>query len=181
MVPAAAAGGGAWPRGVRPDVASALKNTGFRGLLRFPGGCFAPFYDWERDNAANPDARPAIPVPLKNYCAAVPGGVAAYTDGLVETGVNTREYVQLARALEMRTAITFPLQYGSADEVASAARWAAWCARNGYDIAVWFIGNEIAAQTRFPDFPNSTEHEGPIDAVGFAEAIHATAYEAAFE
>ena len=32
---------------MRNDTVAALKATGFRGLMRYPGGCYAPFYRWK--------------------------------------------------------------------------------------------------------------------------------------
>ena len=49
-------------RGMRKDVVAALKQTGFRGLFRYPGGCYAPFYRW-KIGLLHPDQRPPIETP----------------------------------------------------------------------------------------------------------------------
>jgi alpha-L-arabinofuranosidase len=70
------------------DVIDSLKSTGFQGLFRYPGGCYAPFYRW-KIGLLEPDARPPIETP-PGYCAAVAGGVNAYTDGMMENGADTQ-------------------------------------------------------------------------------------------
>ena len=52
--------------------------------MRYPGGCYAPFYRW-KIGLLPADQRPPIETP-PGYCAAVPGGVNAYTDGFMENG-----------------------------------------------------------------------------------------------
>jgi hypothetical protein len=78
---------GVW-RGMRMDVIDSLKSTGFQGLFRYPGGCYAPFYRW-KIGLLEPDARPPIETP-PGYCDAVAGGVNAYTDGMMENGADTQ-------------------------------------------------------------------------------------------
>ena len=73
----------AW-HGMRKDVVDMLKETGFHGLFRYPGGCYAPFYRW-KIGLLPADQRPPIETP-PHYCAAVAGGVNAYTDGMMENG-----------------------------------------------------------------------------------------------
>ena len=60
-------------RGMRMDVVDSLRATGFRGLFRYPGGCYAPFYRW-KIGLLEADARPPIETP-PGYCDAVAGGV----------------------------------------------------------------------------------------------------------
>ena len=55
-------------RGMRKDTVAALKATGFKGLMRYPGGCYAPFYRWkiglldpdERQVNCTPHQRPLL-------------------------------------------------------------------------------------------------------------------------
>ena len=60
-------------------------------LGAYPGGCFAPFYEW-RHGLLPADQRPPLATPA-SYCAAVPGGVDAYSDGYVEKQGVMTEYV----------------------------------------------------------------------------------------
>ena len=48
--------------GMRTDVINNLKDTGFRGLFRYPGGCYAPFYRW-KVGLLDADAQPPIETP----------------------------------------------------------------------------------------------------------------------
>jgi hypothetical protein len=93
---------------LREDVVAALDTIGFKGLFRYPGGCFAPFYDW-RAGLLPPDQRPPLPTP-HDYCAAVAGGVNAYTDGYVSNDIDTDAYMRLTKKLGMVPAITLALQ-----------------------------------------------------------------------
>ena len=78
-------------RGMRKDVVENLRQTDFHGLFRYPGGCYAPFYRW-KIGLLDPDERPPTETPPQ-YCAAVAGGVNAYTDGMMENGpVRLRMY-----------------------------------------------------------------------------------------
>lgn len=102
-------------RGMRLDVIQALQATNFHGLLRYPGGCFAPFYRWKIGLLPH-DSRPTIETPPQ-YCSAVAGGVNAYTDGALENGIGIDDYLALCEKLNMVPAITISLQFGTADEV----------------------------------------------------------------
>ena len=102
-------------RGLRRDVIARLKQTRFRGLLRYPGGCFAPFYRW-RVGLLQPDLRPPIATP-PGYCTAVAGGVQAYTDGAMELGIGIDDYLALCEEVGLLPAITVRLQTASEGEV----------------------------------------------------------------
>lgn len=156
--------------GMRRDVVAALKSINFTGPLRYPGGCFAPFYRW-RDGLLPLELRPVVQTP-PNYCTAVPGGVNAYTDGFMENGPSTDEYLALCREIGALPVITLALQFGTEGEVEEARAWAEYtnggvestpmgalrAARRGtpepYNVSLFYIGNEIAWQARFPDYPN---------------------------
>ena len=107
--------------GMRRDVVGALRALNFTGPLRYPGGCFAPFYRW-RDGLLPLELRPVVQTP-PNYCQAVPGGVNAYTDGFMENGPSTDEYLALCREIGAMPVITLVLQFGSAEEVENARAW----------------------------------------------------------
>jgi hypothetical protein len=104
--------------GMRADVVDALRDLSFKGPLRYPGGCFAPFYDWKAA-LQPPLVRPAILTP-PNYCVAVPGGVNAYSDGALQNGPNIDEYIALCRRIGATPAITLALQYGAQLRVVSS-------------------------------------------------------------
>ena len=154
--------------GLRADVVAALAALGMPGPLRYPGGCFASLAgDWRAQLSAA-DFRPPIELP-PSFCAAVPGGVAAYTDGFASDGPNVDEYVRLCRAVGAEPAITLPLQFGNESELDAAVSLVEYCngdalatrygalraARNGgdptpYDVRKWSLGNELF-QGRWPD------------------------------
>lgn len=107
--------------GMRADVVDAMAGLQFRGPLRFPGGCFAPFYRWKEGLLA-PLARPAVFTP-PGYCDAVAGGVNSYTDGFLENGLGIDEYMALVSRLGAVPAITPALQFGTPAEVQDARDW----------------------------------------------------------
>merc|ERR1712166_474469 len=84
-----------------------------------PGGCFAPFYRW-KIGLLSSDLRPPIETPAK-YCAAVQGGVNAYSDGMMENGIGVDDYMALVKRLQMVPSVTLRLQYGTQEEVQEAA------------------------------------------------------------
>lgn len=61
--------------GMRNDVITQLAALGYHGPLRYPGGCFAPFYRW-KEQLGPLLTRPTIWTP-PGYCAAISGGVNA--------------------------------------------------------------------------------------------------------
>ena len=68
----------------------------------------------------DPDLRPPLATP-PGYCAAVSGGVNAYTDGLLADGIGIDDYLALCEAVGMVPAITLRLQFGSEAELREAA------------------------------------------------------------
>lgn len=147
--------------GMRSDVVDALDDLGFEGPLRYPGGCFAPFHRW-KDGLLPLLSRPTVFTPT-GYCTAVHGGVNAYSDGFLQNGPGTDEYIELARRIGATPAITFALQYGTDEEVQDARDWVEYCngdsvstvwgavrASRGhpepYNVKIWYMGNEIAWQ-----------------------------------
>eukprot|EP00937_MAST-01D_sp_MAST-1D-sp2_P002767 g2767.t1 len=173
-------------RGMRTDVVAAVKQTGFRGLLRYPGGCFAPFYRW-KVGLLPADQRPPVETP-PGYCAAVAGGVNAYTSGFEENGIGIDEYIALCEELGMTPAITVRLQFGDEDEVAEAADWVEYCngdasttkfgalrAARGhpapYNVQYWYLGNEISQQARYPAYPANQTTVPPPGADEYAAML----------
>eukprot|EP01045_Picozoa_sp_COSAG04_P023968 COSAG04_NODE_2928_length_3376_cov_1.582240_2_plen_668_part_01 len=170
------------PEGLRADVVAALKAANFRGPVRYPGGCFATFYRWKL-GLLPPDLRPPIATP-PSYCAAVPGGVNAYTDGVMANGLGIDEYISLVRELGAVPAITVRVVLGSDQEIAEARDWVEYA--NGdtstpfgalrakrlgheepYNVSVWYLGNEIF-QARCPRYPADPACTGGISADEYA-------------
>ena len=172
-------------RGMRLDVIDKLKAIGFNGLFRYPGGCFAPFYRW-KIGLLDPDHRPPIETP-PGYCAAVPGGVNAYTDGMMENGISTDDFLALCEYLQMTPAITIRFQTGEAPEVQEAAdwveylngspqsRWGALRAARGrvepYNVTYWYLGNEISQQARYTNYPNDVRGIGPPSVAKYKQML----------
>ena len=154
--------------GMRDDVVDALADLHFTGPLRYPGGCFAPFFRW-KESLLPLLARPTVFTP-PGYCDAVAGGVNAYTDGFLQNGPGVDEYIALALRVGAMPAITFALQFGTDAEIqdardfveycngdAATTQWGALRAARGhyepYGVKLWYLGNEIAWQGRYPNYP----------------------------
>jgi len=106
-----------------------------------------------------PDERPPIATPPA-FCAAVPGGINAYTDGFLENGIGIDDYMALCKELNMIPAITIRVQLGGSVDAEEAASWVEYMnghpvtslmgrlrASRGhykaYDVKYWYLGNEI--------------------------------------
>ena len=178
----------AWRGVLRADVVERLRQTGFRGLLRYPGGCFAPFHRW-RVGLLPPDLRPPMATP-PGYCAAVSGGVDAFTDGVVTDGLGIDDYLGLCKDIGMTPAIGVRLQYGGEEELREAAEWVEYV--NGdaqrteggrlrairghaapHNVSYWYLGNEISQQQRYRGYPATHEHDGPPSADEYAKMLSA--------
>lgn len=173
---------------LRADVVDALADLHFSGPLRFPGGCFAPFYRW-KDGLLPRLARPTVFTP-PGYCDAVAGGVNAYTDGFEPNGLGIDEYMTLVSRVGAVPAITIPLQFGTPEEIQdardwveyingdasdAAAPWAALRAARGhpepYGVKLFYLGNEIAWQARYRNYPQNTSSTGPMSGSDYAAAL----------
>jgi len=172
--------------GMRRDVVAALKALRFTGLLRYPGGCFAPFYNW-RNGLLPPLQRAPIATP-PDYCTAVAGGVNAYSDGFFENGINTDDYMALVAEVGAVAAITIPLQFGTPAEIQNAADWVEYCngdaamtkggalrAARGhpapYNVRYWYLGNEMSQQARYQDYPVDVRPTRPPTAAEYAAML----------
>jgi len=156
-------------RGMRMDVVNSLKSTGFKGLFRYPGGCYAPFYRW-KIGLLDADMRPPIETP-PGYCDAVAGGVNAYTDGMMENGISTDDYLALCEYVGLIPSITVRFQMGEDADVQEARDWVEYVngpatspygklrAARGhpepYNVRYFYLGNEIAQQARYPTYPQN--------------------------
>ena len=173
-------------KGMRIDVVDGLKALKNRGLLRWPGGCFAPFYRW-KIGLLPPHERPPIETPPDN-CAAVPGGINAYTDGMMENGIGVDDFMALCERIGMVPAITLRLSLGSEEEIEEAAdlieylngdangtKWGRIRASRGrvepFNVEHVYVGNEIDRQTRYPTYPNSKETIAAASSSEYAEMM----------
>ena len=162
-------------RGMRMDVVNSLKETGFKGLFRYPGGCYAPFYRW-KIGLLDTDMRPPIETP-PGYCDAVAGGVNAYTDGMMENGISTDDYLALCEYVGLIPSLTVRFQMGQDADVQEARDWVEYVngpvtspygkirAARGhpepYNVTYFYLGNEIAQQQRYPTYPQNTTQVPP--------------------
>jgi len=173
-------------KGMRIDVVDGLKALKNRGLLRWPGGCFAPFYRW-KIGLLPPHERPPIETPPDN-CAAVPGGINAYTDGMMENGIGVDDFMALCERIGMVPAITLRLSLGSEEEIEEAAdlieylngeangtKWGRIRASRSrvepFNVEHVYVGNEIDRQTRYPTYPNSKETIAAASSSEYAEMM----------
>ena len=181
--------------GMRRDVVAALKGLNFSGPLRYPGGCFAPFFRW-KDGLLPREIRPVVQTPAA-YCDAVSGGPNAYTDGMEANGISTDEYLQLCEAIGATPAITIALQYGTPAEIQDAVDWVEYTNGNASTrwgglreqrareqglpatspplrVPIWYLGNEISSQARWPNYPEEPNNmEGPPSAASYADMLRA--------
>jgi acetyl esterase/lipase len=134
--------------GMRRDVIGLLKLIK-PGILRFPGGCYAEFYNWQ-DGLLTADKRPPIGNTGLNF-------LFRDTDDTDNQEIGIDEFIALCREIGCQPAITTRLSDNTA---ADAAAWVEYC--NGdasspwgkarvdrgykkpYQVEWWFVGNEIA-------------------------------------
>jgi alpha-N-arabinofuranosidase len=134
--------------GMRRDVVDLLKTLK-PGILRWPGGCFAEYYNWQ-DGLLPVDQRPPTgPGQWK--------GLLPDSDDYDNHEIGTDEYMALCRELNCASAIT--IRYGGGGSPEEAAAWVEYCngdpatrwgkvrAERGhpepYRVKYWFVGNEI--------------------------------------
>jgi len=118
----------------------------------------------------------------------VSGGVNAYSDGYLENGVGTDEFMRLCDIIGMTPALTVRLQYGTDEEIQDAVDWVEYCngdavstkmgslrAARGhvepYNVRYWYLGNEMNLQARFPNYPSSLKHDPPPSASEYSHMI----------
>ncbi len=119
-------------------------------VLRFPGGCYAEFYNW-KDGLLEPDLRPCIP----------DGGLGFLlpdTYGFDTHEIGTDEFIKACRYVNAQPQITVRL---SGNHPQDAAEWVEYCnsspetkwgsvrTARGYQephkVGTWYIGNELYA------------------------------------
>lgn len=95
-------------RGWRPEVVEALKQINVP-MIRFPGGCFASFYNWRHGVGPRIDRRPAK---------------SEYWGGIEGNQVGTAEFIEFCNMIDSEPFICVNMLTGTADE---AAAWVEYC------------------------------------------------------
>ncbi len=125
--------------GWRKELVEAARRVNAR-ILRWPGGCFASFYDW-RDGIGPRPSRTARP--------------SKFWGGLCQNDVGTAEFIQFCRLVEAEPFICVNVMTATAED---AAEWVAYCnapashpvgalrKRDGFaepfGVTYWELGNE---------------------------------------
>lgn len=135
--------------GMRRDVLDCLRELN-PSILRYPGGCYAEFYNW-KDGLLEPDLRPCINDGGLSFLLPDTYGIDTH-----EIGID--EFIKACRYVGAEPAITIRL---SDNDPCDAADWVEYC--NGspdtkwgavrtargypepYNVRIWYIGNEIFA------------------------------------
>jgi alpha-L-arabinofuranosidase len=94
--------------GWRKDVIAALKQI-YVPIIRFPGGCFASFYNWRSGIGPRADRKPVN---------------SEYWGGLEENNVGTAEFIKMCRVIGAEPFICINMLTGSPME---AAEWISYC------------------------------------------------------
>jgi hypothetical protein len=134
-------------QGMRRDVVDLFKKLK-PGCLRWPGGCFAEYYNW-KDGLLPVDQRP--PIGPAQWIGLLPD-----TYGYDNHEIGIDEFIALCRELNCEPLITIRYGEGSPEE---AANWVEYCNGGGdtywgrirtdrghpepYHVKYWYIGNEI--------------------------------------
>jgi len=134
--------------GMRKDVVELMKQLK-PGNLRWPGGCFAEYYNW-KEGLLPVDQRP--PIGPHQWVGLLPD-----SDGFDNHEIGIDEFIALCRELNCDPHITIRYGKGSPEEAASwveycngaaDTRWGKIRAERGhplpYDVKIWYVGNEIA-------------------------------------
>ena len=133
--------------GMRRDVIELLKQIK-PGILRFPGGCYAEFYEWQ-DGLLPVDQRP--PIGPTGLSFLLPN-----TNDYDTHEIGTDEFIALCREIGCEASITIRMSEKTA---ADGAAWVEYCngsalttqgairAARGqpqpYGVKTWFLGNEL--------------------------------------
>jgi len=95
-------------KGWRPEVVEALKKIHVP-IIRYPGGCFASFYDWREGVGPRLDRQPVV---------------SEYWGGIEENQAGTVEFVELCRMVDAEPFLCVNMLTGTADR---AAQWVEYC------------------------------------------------------
>lgn len=96
-------------KGWRRDVVEMMKTDVPAPIIRFPGGCYASFYNW-RDGVGDPFYRPV--------------DFNSYWSGFVMNDIGTVEFVELCREIKSEPQICIPLMFKT---VENAVDWLTFC------------------------------------------------------
>jgi alpha-L-arabinofuranosidase len=96
-------------KGWRRDVVEMMKTNVPAPIIRFPGGCYASFYNW-RDGIGDPFYRPV--------------DFNSYWSSFVMNDIGTIEFVELCREIKSEPQICIPLMFKT---VENAVDWLAFC------------------------------------------------------
>lgn len=134
--------------GMRRDVLDKIKEMR-PGNLRFPGGCFAEFYDW-KDGLLPPCERKGF------YITELPF-LLPQTSGTDPHDVGIDEFIMACRYVGAKPQITVRLSDNDPEDAAAFVEYCngsndtEWGRRRisrghaePYNVKVWYIGNEIA-------------------------------------
>ena len=137
--------------GMRRDVVELFKQLK-PGNLRWPGGCFAEYYDW-REGLLPVDQRP--PIGPHRWVGLLPD-----SDGYDNHDIGTDEYIALCRELNAAPMITTRFSEASPEEAgswveycngATTTRWGKLRAERGhpgpYGVKYWYVGNELTGMS----------------------------------
>jgi alpha-N-arabinofuranosidase len=137
--------------GMRRDVVELFKKLK-PGNLRWPGGCFAEYYDW-REGLLPVDQRP--PIGPHRWV-----GLLTDSDGYDNHDIGTDEYIALCRELNAVPMITTRFSEASPEEAgswveycngATTTRWGKPRAERGhpepYGVKYWYVGNELTGMS----------------------------------
>jgi len=138
--------------GMRRDVVELFKQLK-PGNLRWPGGCFAEYYNW-KDGLLPVDKRP--PIGPHQWVGLLPD-----SDGFDNHEIGIDEFIALCRELDCDPHIT--TRYGGEGSIEETAAWVEYCngsedthwgsvrAKRGhkkpYGVKYWYVGNEIAGMS----------------------------------
>lgn len=142
--------------GMRKDVVELLKQLK-PGNMRWPGGCFAEYYNW-KEGLLPVDKRP--PIGPHQWVGLLPD-----SDGYDNHDIGIDEFMALCRELGCDPHIT--TRYGGEGTIEEAADWVEYCngpaesrwgrirAKRGhkepYGIKYWYVGNELAGMSLVKD------------------------------
>ena len=137
--------------GMRRDVVELLKQLK-PGNLRWPGGCFAEYYDW-REGLLPVDQRP--PIGPHRWVGLLPDSY-----GYDNHEIGTDEFIALCRELNAAPMITTRFSEASPEEAGSwveycngapITRWGKLRAERGhpepYSVKYWSMGNELTGMS----------------------------------
>ena len=143
--------------GLRADVISQLRAL-HPHSLRFPGGCYAEFYDWKQ-GLKEPDDRGVISVKGMDF-------LLGHTMDQDPQDMSLDDFVAVCRLVGARPEYTVRITDSSAEDAAALVEYANGSAKTHwgsvrasrghtepYHIRRWYIGNEIKAFVRGMDDP----------------------------